>query len=626
MARGLLYTLLSLYPKSIRAKAARARRIRPVLPSKATELRYRFALNQVVAQCRRAGDDVAAGMRAHWSLATGDSIQGRDAPPPPPPGGPLPAPGLSTLIEQAARRFGGIEHQAETMARLAARRVLADVDEKLAANLVRSVGVDISSYLAPTEEIGAAMREAATANVELIKSIPSEYLDRVKDAVEKSWSTGQRWESLASEVKHIGQITERRARIIARDQTSKMNAAFNEVRQASVGIEEYDWSGVLDRRERPSHRAMEGTRQRWDSPPLVDGEHVHPGEAILCFPGDSEIQFAHDVKKAYRRWYHGELTEIVTDSGKTLRGTPNHPVLTTRGWLPLGQLDERDHVIEVSEKPFQASEVYEQNRVPLIADIFQAASEGCVIHPLGLAVQDFHGDGSDGQVDVVFPARPLFVDVVTASAERSDQFGLSESPDASLGKGCLALAFLRVANAARSVVSRFGQGLSLFWRQATHSQLVCLAGSSALNTGFPQTLSNGVSVGAEPTRNGQFALSSQVGGDDLGDVEFRAVMARAASAEIGLHAHGAQAMGQRVLADADDLGGHAEGLPFRHQASRVLKARRFNWAGHVFNLETSAGWYVTNGIVAHNCRCAAIPRVNFSELAPSAAAEQREVA
>lgn len=281
MARGLLYTLLSLYPKSLRVKAARARRVRPVLPSRATELRYRFALNQVVAQCRRAGDDVAAGMRAHWVLATGDSLQGRDAPPPPP-GAPLPVHGLPTLLEQAARRFAGIEHQAESMAKLAARLVLADVDEKLAENVVRAVGVDISSYLVRDEEIGAALQEAATANVELIKSIPEEYLDRVKGAVEKAWTTGQRWESLQAEVRRIGEVTERRARIIARDQSGKMNASFNEVRQTSVGIEEYDWSGIRDRRERASHWAMEGSRQRWDAPPLVDGEHVHPGEAVLC--------------------------------------------------------------------------------------------------------------------------------------------------------------------------------------------------------------------------------------------------------------------------------------------------------------------------------------------------------
>lgn len=192
------------------------------------------------------------------------------------------APGLPTLLQQAALRFGGLEQQAESMARLAARRVLADVDEKLAENLLRAVGVDITSYLSPTEEIGAAMQESVAANVALIKSIPAEYLDRVKVAVEKSWSTGQRWEQLADEIKRIGKITEDRARVIARDQTSKQNAAFNEVRQTSVGIEQYDWSGALDKRERPSHRAMEGSRQRWDAPPLVDGEHVHPGEAILC--------------------------------------------------------------------------------------------------------------------------------------------------------------------------------------------------------------------------------------------------------------------------------------------------------------------------------------------------------
>jgi SPP1 gp7 family putative phage head morphogenesis protein len=282
VARGLLFTLLSIHPRSVRIQAARARRVRPVLPSRATELRYRFALNQVVEQCRRAGEDIASGMRAHWPFpAAADALPVADAPPPPP-GAPLPAHGLSTLLDQAARRLSGLEHQAETMARLAAARVRADVDEKLAENLVRSVGVDITSYLVPDEEIGAAMRAAIADNVALIKSIPAEYLDKVKAAVEHSWVTGQRFESLALRIKEIGDITERRAAFIARDQTSKMNAAFNEVRQTSVGIQEYDWSTSRDERVRPSHQVMNGTRQRWSAPPLVDGEHVHPGEAIRC--------------------------------------------------------------------------------------------------------------------------------------------------------------------------------------------------------------------------------------------------------------------------------------------------------------------------------------------------------
>jgi SPP1 gp7 family putative phage head morphogenesis protein len=61
-----------------------------------------------------------------------------------------------------------------------------------------------------------------------------------------------------------------------------MTSSFNQVRQTQVGIEQYTWSGALDARERPSHRAMEGSVERWAAPPEVDGERVHPGQAINC--------------------------------------------------------------------------------------------------------------------------------------------------------------------------------------------------------------------------------------------------------------------------------------------------------------------------------------------------------
>lgn len=36
---------------------------------------------------------------------------------------------------------------------------------------------------------------------------------------------------------------------------------------------------------------------------------------------------------------------------------------------------------------------------------------------------------------------------------------------------------------------------------------------------------------------------------------------------------------------------------------RVRGADRTEFNGWVYNLETRAGWYIANGIVAHNCRC-----------------------
>ncbi len=277
--RSLIAMLVGLLPESARKKALRARRARPVVPSHRAELNYLGDLLGIVEHARRAGDEVAAGLRVHWDelvpaadarRPAGDSLA------------PVDPPGLGVLLRQAARRFGNIEGVATRLAKLAAKRTLGTVDEALAENIRKAVGVDISSYLSNDSEIGAAMREAVTANVALIKSIPVEYLDGVRETVEKAFAAGERFESVAKRIAHIGDVTENRARLIARDQISKMNASFNEVRQTSVGIKRYTWSGALDKRERPSHRALEGSEHAWASPPLVDGEHVHPGEAINC--------------------------------------------------------------------------------------------------------------------------------------------------------------------------------------------------------------------------------------------------------------------------------------------------------------------------------------------------------
>jgi hypothetical protein len=56
----------------------------------------------------------------------------------------------------------------------------------------------------------------------------------------------------------------------------------------AAGAHAYIWSTQLDSRVRPLHALLEGTRQRWDDPPLagLPSFHGHPGEAggCRCFP------------------------------------------------------------------------------------------------------------------------------------------------------------------------------------------------------------------------------------------------------------------------------------------------------------------------------------------------------
>jgi SPP1 gp7 family putative phage head morphogenesis protein len=243
---------------------------RAVRPSKRAELEYRAVLMRIVGWCEAVGAQRVEDLRQHWPVADAVAADAKK---------PKHGPDLVEQTRIVARKVTDVRNK-----RGVVRRVLREVDKRLASSVQAAIGIDISGMLDLQSggRIAVAMEQAAAQNAGLIESIPIQYLARVQRAVSEAFGTGQRIESLAKTIREIGDITERRAALIARDQVSKMNASFNQVRQVGAGIEEYVWSGALDKRERPSHRAMEGTTHRWDSPPDVDGEHVHPGEAIAC--------------------------------------------------------------------------------------------------------------------------------------------------------------------------------------------------------------------------------------------------------------------------------------------------------------------------------------------------------
>lgn len=246
------------------------RRLRPVRPSRKNERHYRAELRRIVNLLRTAGLDLAEELRPSWPAVHDEA-----------------APGLPRALERMAAKFGNIGGVADRLTNVAdrlsvVRRNLESVDERLVSAIGSSVGVDIAPLLHGQGDIATEMARAARANVELITSIPAQYLDEVRATVEKAFAEGARWESVVERIKHVGDVTDSRARLIARDQTNKMTSDFARVRQVGLGIQRYTWSGVKDARERRSHLAMEGTTHRWDTPPDVDGERVHPGQAINC--------------------------------------------------------------------------------------------------------------------------------------------------------------------------------------------------------------------------------------------------------------------------------------------------------------------------------------------------------
>lgn len=121
------------------------------------------------------------------------------------------------------------------------------------------------------------------ANVELIKTIPTNSLDKMKEKVLENFDKGGTSTDLAKELMRIYGIEKNHAMLIARDQTAKLYSSIQKAQQEDAGITEYIWSGVGDERERASHRALNGHIFSWSQAPVnSDGRQCHPGEDFQC--------------------------------------------------------------------------------------------------------------------------------------------------------------------------------------------------------------------------------------------------------------------------------------------------------------------------------------------------------
>ena len=260
-------------PHGAGLRKRRGRLLRPVKPSHKVELWYKTQLLAIVAQLRRvAREELLPELKRLEPLyaRTTDGLV-RDEQ--------VPRRSLETTFSRMAQRFGGIGQTAQRLSDLAVERNAEAVDDRLKAAIKASLSIDISPVLNQSGPILDAMKAATKANIELIKSIPEQHFEKLGNAIEKRMASGVRFEELAKEIERIGDVTESRAKLIARDQTSKMNSAFNQARQTSLGIERYRWQTSGDERVREDHAENDGKVFSWNDPPTTTG---HPGEDINC--------------------------------------------------------------------------------------------------------------------------------------------------------------------------------------------------------------------------------------------------------------------------------------------------------------------------------------------------------
>lgn len=260
---------------------------------------------------------------------------------------------------------------------------------------------------------------------------------------------------------------------------------------------------------------------------------------------------------ATRRFYQGELTVITTASGKELAITGNHPVLTDRGWVPANLLDEGSYVVRSTlaqgAQPLVIPGEYE---VPsLVEDLWSTDLVGSLLK-VPTSAEDFHGDGMDGEVDVVLADRLLRDDGEAALFEPEHELTFAAG----------------VASAAT------------------------LAGGGAFDEPFGRELDAAYGV------VGSLSLGCAFCGGHLGGAELSGVRTVArwdATGDYGTTEGVASYAGRGA-----DLVGRLAG---QVELDRVIELRRVSWSDHVYNLTSAEGWYAANGLIVSNCDCTMIP-------------------
>lgn len=397
--------------------------------------------------------------------------------------------------------------------------------------------------------------------------------------------------------------------------------------------------------QRFSHQLRDGRVFEWDDPPF-DG---HPGTQDGCFLGDALISSPATVLKAYRRWYDGPLTALVTSSGESLRATPNHPVLTRRGWIPIHLVDVGDDLFQVPQQGLLDGEQQPERAVTRFDQMFRSALLVGSSHRIPGRFSGFHGDGSDEDVDVVTIDWELLFDGVSALPQRFCQLLLALADRTTTTESALPQLLIGMGHASHSIMRSCGKLLTLLGGGVGHTVERARAAVTWLDSISDQILADGCAVDLEVLRQ---LLHAPAGEEHRNRLVARVVLGiggRAVMETVSLHSSVTQSTAQVLTTDAQNprdlnerhglqhlcclnekrLGELVAGLDptcaemsaessridpqttadlgeraLLHQSRRVVqKIVGESFSGHVYNLETLTGWYTVSNLIVHNCKC-----------------------
>lgn len=315
-------------------------------------------------------------------------------------------------------------------------------------------------------------------------------------------------------------------------QTVKLGDAFADMVTTSDG-EEVAWE-----------------HSSWNDNGRITSAHVN------CVLGDTKV-LADGVRALSQTQYSGDIIELKTALGHKLSVTPNHVLLTDRGWVIAKNLKKGDKVVAYSSRVEDAV-VHDtvHHDIPTIADEFMAVGKSSSVLTIKVpaTAKDFKGDAITNQeINVILPngllrdySNATFSELITELP-----FVGGKLADATLG-GLSSIDQLLVGTllATDGIVSSSSESLALLSSKTGHPDVHRLTTVAAYDARIKQALADSSTADVKALSNSFLTDAGLIEFDDIVGIKIKPV----------------------------------------HNTP-------------VYDLETTSTLYSANGIISSNCRC-----------------------
>lgn len=252
---------------------------------------------------------------------------------------------------------------------------------------------------------------------------------------------------------------------------------------------------------------------------------------VNCVTDTARVLPVGNLKRIYRSRHQGPLYRVKTSSGDEFTATPNHQVLTLRGWVAVQSLHVGDKLCNPSVgNPANVTAVRPEinDVIPAIGEVYRAADRLFGAKRVKAHAVNFHGDRPVDEVDVVTVNSDLH-STYPSNRQHLEDYALVRSLLSKrdmLAPGFFSESFgvhnrnRRIGTTVPDLSMFTGSDLSLSQRQSVQREVIGYSNAAGNDVVIAQQTGNGRFIDAVSNAQGFGRFPFLVSLDDIASIQF----------------------------------------------------------------------------------------------------------